>query len=114
MKKILVLIILLCPLVLSAQTAKLAWDEAAPSLVEASSYTYKAYVGASTTGIVLTNVVCVVTTTTGIFSCSITAPAVFVGNGIRLTASNTIGESAKSANYPFPNLPAVPVNLRAE
>ena len=114
MKKILILILLLIPIVLDAQTARLVWEESAPSLVAAQGYTYKAYVGTSTTGILLTNVICVATTTSGVFTCSITAPAVFMGNGITLTASNLIGESAKSATFPFPDVPAVPVNLRAQ
>ena len=115
MKK-LVLILFLIPTLLFAQaipTSKLIWDQDAPSLTDAQSYTYKYYADGSTTGVAFTGVTC--TGTVSPFTCTVNFPAFTPGNNsITLTSSNIAGESAKSAplDFTFIVTPSSPRNIR--
>ena len=127
MKRLLV-VVLVCGLVglaanaASAQTPattanKIAWDQVAPSLVEAQAYTYKYYPDAATAGVTLTNVTCVsVPAPSGaVIQCEVPFPAFTPGNhALSLTASNTAGESAKSLplSFAFVIIPSAPAALR--
>lgn len=118
MKKIIIFLLLLIPLIISAQNAtgasKFAWDQTAPDLSTANAYTYKYYPDGSATGITFTGVVCSGTTT---FSCVVNIPAFTPGNHtIQLTASNIAGESAKSSPFAFVFVvaPVAPSNIRLQ
>lgn len=101
---------------LSAQAtpaSKLVWDQSAPTLVDANSYTYKYYPDGATTGITLTGVTC--TGTASPFVCQVSWPAFTPSNHtLQLTATNIAGESIKSDPFAFVFVvtPAKPVNIR--
>jgi hypothetical protein len=94
--------------------SKLGWDQDAPDLVSANSYTYKHYDDSGTTGTVLTPTTCVGTTTP--FQCQAPFPAFTPGasHNIVATATNAAGESLKSTPFTFTFIviPNPPKNLR--
>lgn len=102
----------------SAQTTvtianKVGWDQVAPSLAIAQSYTYRYYPDVATTGIVLTGVTC--TGAASPYQCEVTFPAFTPGtHTLALTAGSGGSESEKSAplSFAFIVVPAVPTNLR--
>lgn len=115
------LLVLWLPASSQAQTAtpasRLAWDQVAPSLAEASSYVYEAtYDGGAL--VVLTGVVC--TGAASPFVCSAGFPATFP-SGAHMVQVRTVDiegatrlESPLSAvfNFMFLGLPSAPTNLR--
>jgi len=106
------IILLLIPSLVCAQTPLLAWDQDAPSLEDAQTYTYKYYADGSTTGVILGSISC--TGTISPFICSAPLPAFSLGNHrITLTASNLYGESAQSLPLDFAfGVSSTPRNLR--
>jgi hypothetical protein len=101
-----------------AQTAtpasRFAFDQTAPDLATANSYTYRYYADGATTGVALT-VTC--TGTASPFLCTAPVPAFTPGqHSVTLTAANIAGESPKSAPFAFTMmiLPAVPANIRIQ
>jgi hypothetical protein len=96
---------------LEAQAAKsLSWDQAAATLADASSYTYRYYADGATAGVVLAGVVC--TGTASPFACSGTLPTFSVGSHtLVLTAGSGAMESAGSSPLAF-IVPGAPGNLR--
>lgn len=95
--------------------SKLAWDQVAPSLADASGYSYFYYADGATPRTALANVTCVGTSTP--FQCSVNFPAFTPGNHtIAVSASNIAGESAKSnpLAFIFVVVPGVPTNLRIQ
>lgn len=114
-------LVLWLPASSQAQTAtpasRLAWDQVAPSLAEASSYVYEAtYDGGAL--VVLTGVVC--TGAASPFVCSAGFPATFP-SGAHMVQVRTVDiegstrlESPLSAvfNFIFLGLPSAPTNLR--
>ncbi len=113
----LVFVLLLLPAVLLAQTTgvpgqKFAWDQAAPDLASAQSYTYKHYDDGATTGVAFATVTC--TGTVSPFQCEVPIPAFTPGSHTTaFTATNVAGESAKSAVFTFTFVvtPGVPANI---
>lgn len=120
MKKfVLVLLFSLFATVASAQaatpTSKVFWDIDAPDPATALAMTYRSYGDASTVGVALSSVVCVVTTSPGVITCSAPLPAFTAGaHTIALTAANLAGESLKSTPLPFTFVvvPGAPRNIR--
>jgi hypothetical protein len=103
---------------LAAQTAtpasRFAFDQVAPDLATANSYTYRYYADGATTGVALT-VTC--TGTASPFLCTAPVPAFTPGShSVTLTAGNTAGESPKSVPFSFTMviIPAVPANIRIQ
>jgi hypothetical protein len=102
----------------SAQTPanpgnKIGWDQPASALAEAQGYTYKYYADAGIVGVTLTPVAC--TGTASPFQCEVAFPAFTPGaHTLALTASNTAGESVKSAPlaFTFVVIPSAPTSLR--
>ena len=93
---------------------RLAWDQAAATLLDASSMTYRVYEASATT-ITLPAATC--TGTASPFACSVAFPAFTPGSHtIQMTASNAAGESAKSAAFTFTFIvvPGVPTNIRIQ
>lgn len=110
--------LLLLPALLLAQppTAipgnSFSFEQAAPDLATANSYTYRIYADGATTGSVFA-VKC--TGTVSPFTCVGPVPAFTPGtHSITMTAGNVAGESAKSAPFSFQMViqPAAPTNLR--
>ena len=97
----------------AVNTSRLAWDQDAPTLEDAQSYTYKYYPDSSTTGIILKEVTCTGTATP--FQCSVPFPAFTPGkHTIQLSASNIAGEGTKSSvfSFTFVVVPSAPANIR--
>ena len=91
---------------------KVAWDQPAPTLADAQGYTYKYYPDAATAGVALTPVTC--SGTVSPFQCEAAFPAFTPGSHtMAITASNTAGESVKSAplSFMFVVIPSAPINL---
>jgi hypothetical protein len=91
---------------------KFAWAQAAPTLQDAGSYTYKYYADGATTGTTITSVSC--SGSASPFACETPIPAFTPGSHtIALTASNLAGESEKSAlfSFTFVVTPAAPGNI---
>jgi hypothetical protein len=106
-----------------AQTpnTRLAWDQTAPDLATAQSFTYKFYRNGATAGTVVTSVVCtpaVATSPVGTFPCNAPFPSSTPGvkHSITLSATSPAGESPVSAPYVFTltMIPAAPLNLRGQ
>lgn len=118
MKKILTVIILLIPIIVSAQatsSSKLVWNEDGSDLATVQAYVYKYYPDNSATGITFTSVVCSGATTP--FSCVAGFPAFTPGtHTLTMSASNAAGESTKSVPFPFTMvvIPAAPTNIRIQ
>jgi hypothetical protein len=115
-KLLLVLLLLISPIMIGAQNATssnhFTWDQPAPDLATANSYTYKYYPDALA-GVTFSGVVCSGAATP--FSCTVLIPAFTPGShSIQLTASNLAGESAKSVSFPFIFIvsPGTPANIR--
>jgi beta-xylosidase len=93
--------------------SKIAWDQDAPSLAEASGYTYLYYADSSIVGVAFTNVTCIGTITP--FQCSTPFPAFTPGSHtLVFTANNLSGESPRSTpilNFTFVILPPGPKNV---
>lgn len=103
--------------VVSAQTAvttsKIGWDQDAPSLAEAQSYTYKYYPDSAQGNAILANATC--SGAGSPFQCQAPFPAFTPGpHTLTLTASNIAGESAQSSplSFVFVVTPSVPKSLR--
>lgn len=101
----------------ATQASRLAWDQVAPSLAEASSYLYEATYDGSAL-VVLTGVTC--TGAASPFTCSAGFPATFP-SGAHMVQVRTVDiegstrlESPLSAvfNFIFLGLPSAPTNLR--
>lgn len=96
--------------------SRLAWDQPAASLAEASGFTYKYYRDAAPLGVTLTPVTCADGTVANVFICDALFPPDTPGvpHTVALTASNVAGESLKSTPlaYQFFVVPADPRNLR--
>lgn len=91
---------------------KFGWTQGAPSLADANGYEYRVYADSSTTGSVLSGVVC--TGTASPFDCTAPIPAFTPGNHTaQLTAKNIAGESAKSdpLSFVFVVTPAKPLGF---
>lgn len=124
MKNLVSLVLCLVILVLvaapvAAQTAvatnKLAWDQSAPTLADAQTYTYRLYADGATTAQTVASVTCAASATAGVFACEAPFPAFTPGNHtVALSAVNLAGESPKSATMAFTFIvtPAVPTGLR--
>lgn len=120
MKRLIAVLILATASVVSAQqppqgsaTQKFEWDQQAPTLADAQSYTYKYYPDGSNTGVVFTGVTC--SGATSPFQCNAPIPAFTPGNHtITMTAANVAGESAKSSPFAFNFVvtPSVPTGIR--
>lgn len=102
----------------AAQTATtgtpLSWDQAAPDLATAQSYSYAVSVDAQPTVVLTATCVAPVPPATA-FNCSAPFPAATPGaHTLTLTASNAAGVSAPSAPlaFTFVVIPATPTNLR--
>ena len=108
---LLILLATLFGIGLYAQTTpRITWDQPGAGLVEVQSLTYKTYVDAATTGTLLNGVSCVGTASP--FQCQAPFTGYPSGNHtLTLTASDSIGESAKSNSVPF-GPPGAPSNLR--
>lgn len=94
-------------------TAKLGWDQAASSLQEATSYTYRYYADGSATGVVLPSVICVGVSSP--FVCQAPFPAFTpTDHTLTVSASNAAGESLPSVPLPFKFVvvPSQPQNPR--
>lgn len=98
-------------------SAKLGWDQVAPTLAVASGYTYRSYADGSVTGTAMTGVVC--TGAASPYVCTAPFPAFTPGaHTIALTAGTLAGatsiESAKSAPlaFTFVVVPGAPASLR--
>lgn len=93
-------------------TSRLAWDQTAGSLAEASGYTYEGvYDGAA--AVPVTAVTCAGTTSP--YQCAGSFPALTPGaHTVALQARNAAGASPLSAvfNFAFVPLPSAPQNLR--
>lgn len=92
---------------------KFEWGQPAPTLADASGYTYKYYPDGATTGVTFTGVTCAGSAAP--FTCEVLIPAFTPGNhSITITASNVAGESPKSAPFAFTFVvtPAAPVSIR--
>ena len=95
-------------------TSQFAFDQNAPDLATANSYTYRYYADGATTGVVLPM------TCSGAappFVCVAPVPAFTPGpHSVTFTASNAAGESAQSAAVEFTMviIPAVPQNPRVQ
>jgi len=116
MKK-LILLLLLIPIIVNAQNAtssnSFVFDQGAPDLSAANSYTYKYYIDSSLVGVNFISVAC--TGAVSPFVCTVLIPTFSPGNhNIQLTASNIAGESIKSSPFAFVFVvtPVVPVNIR--
>lgn len=110
MKKILFIIALLIPIAIEAQTTpkKLAWNQDAASLAEASGFTYTFYMDSNTQGVSLAGINCSGTTTP--FTCTSNLPLISGIHSFTFTAMNAQGiESAKSSPLSF-SVPNTPVN----
>lgn len=89
------------------------WDQSAISVTEANSFTYKYYPDSSLTGVVIS-----ATCSAGVsaaFTCVATFPAFTPGShNFTMTASNSSGESPKSATFffTFAVKAAAPSNIR--
>ena len=93
--------------------SKIAWDQDAPTVVEAQGYTYKYYPDGFNVGNPLTNVTCAGNTSP--FVCNAPFPPFVPGShSIEITASNLAGESLKSNSlaFLFVVTPAIPRSLR--
>lgn len=121
MKRILVIALVLLSIasISNAQsnalpTSKLGWDQPAPTLQDASAYTYKYYAdGSSGGGVILLGVTC--TGPASPYSCEVAFPAFTPGDHtLQVTASNLAGESAKSntLSFKFIVVPAAPQTLK--
>lgn len=89
------------------------WDQVAPSVNEAALYVFKYYLDNGTVGVTFASVSCVGTLSP--FLCSVSVPNMNQGaHTIQLTASNTAGESPKSAPFAFAFVvqPGAPANIR--
>ena len=94
-------------------TSKIGWDQSATTLAEAQAYTYKYYPDSATTGVTLTSVTCIGTTSP--YQCEVPFPAFTPGShALTLTTSNEAGESAKSSvlNFKFVVVASAPTNLK--
>jgi len=90
-----------------------AWDQAAPDLATAQSYTYKHYDDGATTGVAFPSVTC--SGTASPFTCQALIPAYTPGtHTITITASDEAGEGAPSAlfTFKFVAVPQAPANIR--
>jgi hypothetical protein len=95
--------------------SKFVWDQTAPSLSEANSYTYKYYADGSATAVAFAGVTC--TGSASPYTCEVAIPAFTPGtHTIQLTASNVAGESTKSAvfTFTFVVVPGAPANIRIQ
>lgn len=102
----------------AATTANsLVWDQTAPDLATAQSYTYKYYLDGAVTGFVFTSVTCAAAGAQ-LFTCQNVFPNFTTGNHtIQVSASNSVGESLKSSPFAFtfstnPSSPVMPANIR--
>jgi hypothetical protein len=122
MKKLLIIFLLL-PVVINAQTTvfpgqNLAWDQAAVTLADAQGYSYIYYPDGATNGTLLSAVKC--SGTTSPFKCIVPFPAFTPGaHSLTLTSRATLNgfttESAKSLPLMFTfTVLATPTNLRIE
>ena len=94
-------------------TSKLAWDQPAGTLAEASAMAYDAFFDGAVAPSTLTGVVC--TGAASPFVCSAPFPALTpAAHGVTLAARNAAGSSPVSAvfNFIFVALPQAPRNLR--
>lgn len=88
------------------------WNQAAPTLADASGYVYRTYDNGSTTPAVMAGVTCAGTVSP--YQCEAPFPPMSPGNhSLTLTASNIAGESGKSVPFVFTFIvtPAVPTNF---
>lgn len=94
-------------------TDYLAWDQAAPSLVEAQAYVYRGYKDGATAGEVLTPVTCAGAASP--YACQVLFPAFVPGpHAIAVSAANSGGESLPSVplKFIFVVVPQIPTSLR--
>src|SRR3990167_4715837 len=96
-------------------SSKLAWDQPNATPTEAATFIYTVYNDGSTAGVTLTSVTCVA----GVQSTVCSAPFLAYTPGahsLTLTASNSAGESGKSAPFAFTFVivPSTPWNLRVQ
>lgn len=94
--------------------SSLVFDQIAPDLMTANSYTYKYYPDGSITGMNLT-VNC--TGNASPFTCTSPMPAFTPGvHSLTVTAANEAGESPKSSSisFTFVIIPLAPTNLRIQ
>lgn len=117
--RLVLLLLLLLPVPLAAQTAgptsQLVWDQVAPTLATAQSYTYRLRADGGPTPTVLTGATC--TGTASPFPCRVPFPAFTPGSHtITLTAGNAAGESSPSPvlSFTFVVIPAPPSQPRIE
>jgi len=93
---------------------RFAFDQPAPDLATATSYTYRLYADGATTGTILV-VAC--TGTASPFPCSVPIGAFTPGpHSVTMSAANVAGESARSAPLLFTMvvIPSAPTNLRVQ
>jgi hypothetical protein len=98
---------------IATPTDRLGWNQAAETLIEVQTYTYRYYPDGAPSGVVLSNVTC--NGTTSPFTCSVLFPTFSNGtHTLMLTAANTIGESPKSGpfDFVFGAAPSTPASLR--
>lgn len=122
MKKILVLLLLLIPSLIQAQgpvsTAnRFSWDEQAPDLNTANSYTYLYYIDGLPTGVVLTGAKCFASLVPDplTFNCTVNLPPFSPGSHtVQISATLSGVESAKSnaVSFTFAIVPGIPFNFR--
>ena len=80
-------------------TSRLAWDQIGQSVATASSATYTAFVDGSTTGIVVTGVVCVAGTPVTNATCTSNLPPLTPGTHT-MTLTQTIGGASSPQSAP--------------
>lgn len=100
----------------ASATAGLAWDQPAPTLTDAQSYTYRYYPDGAATGSPLT-VTCTGTPDPAIFLCKAPFPAFTpADHTLVVTAGNDAGESLPSEvlAFRFVVLPATPLRVRID
>lgn len=94
-------------------TSRLAWDQAAGSLAEASGYAYEGVFDGNPAPVVLTGVSCGGATSP--YQCAASFPALTPGpHTVQAAARSAAGASPLSAvfNFSFVALPSAPANLR--
>lgn len=95
-------------------TSKFGWDQTGSTLSEVSAYTYKYYADGATQGVTFpTSVIC--SGASSPFQCVVNIPTFTQGNhSVTMTASNTAGESPKSAPlaFTFISVPPTPTALK--
>lgn len=95
-------------------TSMLVWDQDAPDLATAQSYSFKYYPDGAAAGTALSGVSC--SGSASPFLCQAAFPAFTPGtHTLVLTANNVAGESPKSAppfGFVFVVTPGAPANLR--